>query len=81
MLISVCPLEPKNDSSPIAEIALVLVALSKTVAEPRQHKIKLCRPDGERFGHGNIDSSTDDEIEGIVARGCSGSATRLASLE
>jgi hypothetical protein len=80
MLTSVCLLEPKNDSSPIAEIALVLVALSETVAEPRQHKIKLCGPDSDGFGHWNVDPTTYDEIEGIVARVRSGSARRLASF-
>ena len=60
-------LEPDHNAAVVAEVALVGVAVGKTVAEPGQHKIKLCRPDGNVFGQGDIDSTTNDEIPGIVA--------------
>ena len=74
-------LEPENDSAVVAEVALVLVAMSKAVAEPREHEIKLRGPDGEVLGHRNVDASTDDEIEGIIAWVVGGDTGGLASLE
>src|ERR1700739_133785 len=73
--------ETDNDSGLIAEIALVLVAVRKTVAEARQHKIKLRRPNGKRFGHGNIDPTTDDKVERIVAGVGAADTGRLTSLD
>lgn len=75
MPVAVCSLEPDNDSSPIAEIALVLVAIGKAIAEPRKHKIKLRGPDGDGFGHWNVDASTKGEIERVVAGVRGGYAT------
>jgi len=79
-MASVSSLKPKNHASSVAKIALVLVALSKVVAEPCQYKIKLCRPDGDGLGHGNIDPSTQNEIPRIIAGARSGSASELTSL-
>ena len=73
-------LEPEYDAGVVAEVALVVVALGKAIAKPRQHKIKLCRPDGDGFCHGNVDPSTYDEIERIVAGVCSRGASVLTSL-
>lgn len=57
------PLEAKNDSGLVTEIALVLIALSKGVPEPCPHIIELSRPDVEEIGRRNVDPSTNDEIE------------------
>jgi hypothetical protein len=61
-------LEPENDSSVVPEVALVVVATTKAIAESSQHKIKLCRPNGDRFGQWDVDSSSNNEIPSIVAR-------------
>lgn len=74
-------LEAKNDSGLITEITLVLVALSKGVPEPCQHKIELCRPDVEGMGDRNVDPSTNGEIERIVAGVIGGGASGLTGLE
>lgn len=62
-------LEPENDARVVAEVALVVVAASKTVAKASQKKINLRRPNGDRFAQRDVESSTNDEIKGIVARG------------
>jgi len=59
-------LEPDHNAAVVAEVALVVVAVGKTVAEAGQHKIKLSRPDGNVFGQGDIEPTTNDEIPGIV---------------
>ena len=78
-------LEPDHHAAVIAEVALVVVARSEGVAEPGQHKIKLCRPDGKVFGQGDIEASPNHKIPGIVARVVRAAARaagqRLASLE
>src|SRR5690348_5579842 len=61
-------LEPDHHAAVIAEVTLVVVAPSEGVAEPGQHKIKLCRPDGKVLGQGDIETSTNHKIPGIVAR-------------
>ena len=61
-------LEPKNDSSDVPEIALVIVAAAKTVSEPGENEIKVRRPDGNGFAQWDVDSSTNDEIPCIVTR-------------
>ena len=78
---SAMPLEAKNDSGLVTEIALVLVALSKGVPEPCQHIIELCRPDGHGMGHRNVDPSTNDEIERIVAGVIGGGASGLTGFK
>jgi hypothetical protein len=60
-------LEPENDSSVVPEVALVVIATSKAIAEPSQHKIKLCRPNGDGFAQRDVDSSANNEIPSIVA--------------
>ena len=40
-------LEPENDASVVPEVALVVVASRKGIAEAGQHKIKLRWPDGD----------------------------------
>jgi len=80
-LAFVLGLEPKYDAGVVAEVALVVVALGKAIAKPRQHKIKLCRPDGDGFCHGNVEPSTYDEIEGVVAGVLRSDAGRLTSLK
>jgi len=78
-------LETENDSALVTEVALVVIAFGKVVAESRQHKVKLRWSDGNGVGHGNIDSSADDEVESIVAWILCASARttrqRLASRE
>jgi hypothetical protein len=61
------PLEPERDTGLIPEVALIVVATCKAGAESGQHIIKLCGPNGNRFGEGNIDASADYEIKGVVA--------------
>ena len=61
-------LEAKNDASVVPEVALVVIASRKGVAEPSQHEIKLRRPDGDGFAQWDVDASANDEIKSIVAR-------------
>ena len=61
-------LEADHDATVIAEVTLIVVAPSESVAEPGQHKIKLCWPDGNVFGQGDIETSTNHKIPRIVAR-------------
>src|SRR5690242_9685122 len=61
-------LEPEYDACVVAEVALVVIAARKGVAEPSQHEIKLCRPECDGFAQRDVDSSTNDEIKCIVAR-------------
>jgi hypothetical protein len=73
-------LEPENDATLVAEITLVLVAVCESIVKASEHEIELCRPDSNRFGHWNIDASTQDEGEGIIAWIRRTSARALASL-
>ena len=72
-------LEPENDARVVAEVALVVVASGKVVAEASQNKVNFRRPNGDGFGQGYVESSTNDEIKGIVARGMRADASSLAS--
>ena len=60
-------LKPENDASEVAEVTLVVIAPSIRVSEASQHKIKLSWPNGDRFAQGDVDSSANDEVPGIVA--------------
>jgi hypothetical protein len=61
-------LEAENDACVVPEVALVIIATRKGVAEPSQHEINLCRSDGNGFAQGDVDSPTNDEIKSVVAR-------------
>jgi hypothetical protein len=61
-------LEPENDTSVVPEVALVVIATTKAIAESSQHKIKLCRPNGDGFAQRDVDSSANNEIPSIIAR-------------
>ena len=71
-------LEPENNASVVTEVALVLIALGKVIAEASQHKIKLRRPDREVVANGNIEAPANDEIESIIGRGMRGGASTRA---
>jgi len=73
-------LEPNNDSGLVSEIALILIACRKSVAETCKHEIKLCWSNRDRSRQRDIDASTNDEIERVVARVICRCASSLASL-
>ena len=71
-------LEPDHNTAVVAEVTLIVVALSKVVAEPSQYKIKLRRANSEVLSQGNIETSANHEIPGIVARVIrKGASTRI----
>ena len=74
-------LEPENDARVVAEVALVVVAFGKIVAEASQKKVNLRRPNSDGFAQGDVEPSANEEIKGIVARGVRTSAISLAGLE
>ena len=73
-------LEPKNESGLVAEVTLVLIARGKAVAETCKHIINLRWPNRDRFSYRDIDASTEDEVEGIIARVTRRRASGLANL-
>jgi len=73
--------EPKNKAAIVPEVALVLIAFREPVAETRQHIVKLNGPDGKPMFHWNIEASTNDKVEGIVARIGDCGATQSTSFK
>ena len=75
----------EHNAAAVAEVALVLIAPGKVIAEPSQYKIHLRRPDRKVSVHANIETPANGEIEGIVARGMRGGGARTprvhASME
>ena len=61
------PLEPESYAGLVSEVALVVVPTRKAVAKTRQEVVNLCRPNGDRFGEGNIKATANDKIKGVVA--------------
>ena len=59
--------ESKDNTAVVAKIALILIALSETIAEAGQHIINLHRPDRNVSADRNINSPTNDEIKSVVA--------------
>ncbi len=59
--------ESEDNTAVVAKIALILIALSETIAEAGQHKIKLRRPDRNVSADWDINSATNDEIKSVVA--------------
>ena len=66
----------EHNAAAVAEVALVLIAPGKVIAEPSQYKIHLRRPDRKVLVHANIETPANGEIEGIVARGMRGGGAR-----
>jgi hypothetical protein len=54
------PLEPDLNAGPVAEIALVVVALGEGIAKAGQQIVKLSGPDGDPVGNRNIDSTASE---------------------
>ena len=61
------PLKTELYSSLVPEVALVIVALREVIAKASQKILKLRWPDGDVFVHGNVDTSTNEEIKGVIA--------------
>lgn len=62
-------LEPENDASVVSEVTLVVITLSKIIAEAGQYIINLRHPNGDGFAQRDVQSSANDEVKSIVARG------------
>jgi hypothetical protein len=73
--------ESEDNSAVVAKIALILIALSKIIAEAGQHKIKLRRPDRNVSANWDIKSATNDEIKSVVAWIARCTAGSLAGFE
>ena len=73
--------ESKDNAAVVAKIALILIALSETIAEAGQNKINLGRPDRNVSADWDINSATNDEIKSVVAWIGRCTAGSLASFE
>jgi hypothetical protein len=67
-VFAVVELKPELNACLISEIALIVVSVGEGVAKASKQIIKFNRADRNLWGQRNIEASTNNEIEGIVAR-------------